>query len=114
MSPISRDKILSIEVELRHGKSIAEVAKIVGVLQTSVKRYQRKLNISTSVPGGRPAQINERLAHHIIYAFLNEEFMTTTEAERQLCDEGFAVKAPAIHTLLKASGFICTLESPPK
>ncbi|OAD75003.1 hypothetical protein PHYBLDRAFT_144355 [Phycomyces blakesleeanus NRRL 1555(-)] len=70
--------------------------------------------LPTASMGSRPAQIDERLTHRIIYAFLNEEFITTTQSERQLCGEGFAVKAPAIRTLLKASGFTCTLEPPPK
>ncbi|OAD71624.1 hypothetical protein PHYBLDRAFT_147373 [Phycomyces blakesleeanus NRRL 1555(-)] len=51
MSPISHNKALSIAVRLRYRKSTAQVAKIVGVPQSTVKRYRQKYIISFSVSG---------------------------------------------------------------
>ncbi|OAD66987.1 hypothetical protein PHYBLDRAFT_151925 [Phycomyces blakesleeanus NRRL 1555(-)] len=54
------------------------------------------------------------VACHIVRAFKNKKFLTTTEAARQLCSEGFTLQPPAIRTLLKASGFTCEQEQPLK
>ncbi|OAD72737.1 Homeodomain-like DNA binding domain-containing transcription factor [Phycomyces blakesleeanus NRRL 1555(-)] len=114
MSPISHEKAFSIEAHLRQGESAAKVASIVGVSDTTVKRHRRKLGIPAFEGKGRPPQIDPKLARRIIRAFKREDFTTTKEAENQLCSEGFTVKAPAIRTLLKTSGFTCQRQHPPK
>lgn len=108
MRPIKDIKKKSVALHLSRGKSVREVAQIVGISKSAVQRIKAELNLDIpKEKGGRVCKLSTREKAFCVRSVVKDSKQNATQVKKSLQEcHGVSVSSETVRRVLKDAGLM--------